>query len=177
MNNEIEESFSGLTSAFNTKFEMEDKPLLEQVNSGLKDIELRKNEIIKNKRELVIEDQDFLNSELKSLILNARAMACRLENEIKVGSRSDMYDAYFKAINAIGNQLKELRELNKTVVDIEIQKQKIERPDQKTNRATIVLDANSLLELVKKAKKDSQMDAIDADFSVEEDEAKFIVKK
>ena len=104
-------------------------------------------------------------------------MACRLENEIKVGSRSDMYDAYFKAINAIGNQLKELRELNKTVVDIEIQKQKIERPDQKTNRATIVLDANSLLELVKKAKKDSQMDAIDADFSVEEDEAKFIVKK
>jgi hypothetical protein len=39
------------------------------------------------------------------------------------------------------------------------------------------LDANSLLDIIKKAKKDSQINAINAEFSIEEDEPRFVAKE
>ena len=173
--NNIEKSFEGLTSAFDTSFKMEDKDVEELINNTEKQvqqIEEKKNELVLNKKELMIKDQTFLETELKSLIMNTRSMLFKLETEIKIGSKSGYFDSYAKLSTAVANQLKELRELNVSVVQMELEKHKLGRDINSDKRATILLDANSLMEYVENIEKNNQMKKIDATFTIDENEEK-----
>ena len=170
MNEFIEQAFTGLTSAFNTSFDMKD---IEQIQHSVNLLEEKKDEIadvVKNKKELAIKDQSFLEQELKSLIIGSRTILQKLDAEIITGSKSNYYDAYAKMASSITSQLKELRELSVAVVELEIQKQTKETINNTMNRATIVLDASALDLLIKNAKSNSQMNAIDANFTIEDEE-------
>ena len=173
--NNIEKNFEGLTSAFDTSFQMEDKDVEELVNKTEKQIKLieeKKVELISNKNELVLKDQSFLEKELKTLIINTRTMLSRLESEIKIGTKSGYWDSYARMASTVSNQLKELRELNTSVVQIELEKHRMGKDINNDKRATIVLDANALMEYVANVEKNSQMNKIDATFTIEENEEK-----
>lgn len=173
--NNIEKNFEGLTSAFDTSFQMEDKDVEELVNkteSQIKLIEEKKQELVLNKKELVLKDQSFLEKELKSLIISTRTMLSRLESEIKIGTKSGYWDSYARMASTVSNQLKELRELNTSVVQLELEKHKMGKSINSDKRATIVLDANSLMEYVANVEKNSQINKIDATFTIEENEEK-----
>jgi len=173
MDNLIEKNFEGLTNAFNTSFEMEDKDvktLVEQTEKQVSLIEQKKNELVNNKKELVLKHQSFLESELESLIISTRSMLAKLESEIKIGSKSGYYDSYARLAMTVTGQLKELRELNISVVETEIQKRNMGNDINSGKRATIVLDANSLMDYVNKVKKESEISKIDATFTIEENE-------
>ena len=170
----IEKNFEGLTSAFNTSFQMEDKDVEALVNQTEKQVEMineKKNELINGcKTEVMFKDQTFLEDELKSLIMSTRSMLARLEAEIKIGSKSGYYDSFARLATAVGSHIKELRELNVAVVNIEMEKKRVGDNINNTRKANIILDANSLWELVNKAKSDSQINKIDASFTIEEED-------
>jgi hypothetical protein len=173
MDNLIEKNFEGLTSAFNTTFEMEDKDvktLFVETEKQVSLIEEKKNELMTNKKELTLKHQSFLEDELKSLIVSTRAMLAKLESEIKIGSKSGYWDSYARLATTVTGQLKELRELNVSVVEIEIQKRNMGNDINSGKRATIVLDANSLMEYVNKVKKESEIGKIDATFTIEDED-------
>jgi len=173
--NNIEKNFEGLTSAFDTSFKMKDEDaeeLIEKTEKQIKLIEEKKNDLVLNKRELVLKDQSFLEKELKSLIISTRTMLSKLECEIKVGTKSGYWDSYARLASTVAGQLKELRELNTSVVQLELEKHKLGRDINSDKRATIVLDANSLADYVNSIEKNSQISKVDATFTIEEDEDK-----
>ena len=173
MENLIEKNFEGLTSAFNTSFEMEDKnvkTLFVEAEKQVSLIEEKKNEIMTNKKELALKHQSFLEEELMSLIVSTRAMLAKLESEIKIGSKSGYWDSYARLAMTVTSQMKELRELNISVVETEIQKRNMGNDINSGKRATIVLDANSLMEYINKIKRESEIGKIDATFTIEEKE-------
>ena len=136
----IEKNFEGLTSAFNTTFKMEDKDVEELINNTEQQVQLieeKKNELVLNKKELMIKDQTFLETELKSLIINTRTMLSKLESEIKIGSKSGYFDSYAKLSTAVANQLKELREFNVAVVQMELERTKLGRDINSDKRAKL----------------------------------------
>ena len=171
--NNIEKNFEGLTSAFDTSFQMEDKDVEELVNkteSQIKLIEEKKQEIVLNKKELVLKDQSFLEKELKTLIVNTITMLGRLESEIKIGTKAGYWDSYSKMAATVAGELKELRELNTSVVQLELEKHKLGKDINSDKRATIVLDANSLMEYVANVERNNETSKIDATFTIEENE-------
>jgi hypothetical protein len=173
MDNLVEKSFAGLTSAFNTTFEMEEKDVKSLFNQTEKSVELleeKKNELFNNKKELSLKDESFLEEELKTLIINTRTMLTKLETEIKIGSKSGYWDSYARLAMTVTNQLKELRELNVAVVETEISKRNSGNIINSNKRATIMLDANSLMEYIMNVKNNSEINKIDATFTIDEED-------
>ena len=70
-------------------------------------------------------------------------------------------------IQALTGAIKELRELNTTIVEL---KMKDNRLDNNIANKKISLTANQLLDMIDKAKKSSQINAIEVDFTVDEKE-------
>lgn len=175
MENLIEKNFEGLTSAFDTSFEMQDKDVQNLVNETEKQVSLieeKKNELVSNKKELSLKHQSFLEEELLKLIINTNSMLTKLQSEIKIGSKAGYYDSYARLSSTVKDQLKELRELNIAVVETEIEKKKMRNDINTGKRATVLLDANALMEYVNKVKSESQIGKIDATFTIEENEEK-----
>jgi hypothetical protein len=173
MDNLIEKSFEGLTSAFGTPFEMEEKDVVTLVKETEKQVQLiedKKNELVTGKIELVLKDQSFLEEELRTLIVSSGMMLAKLESEIKIGSKSSYYDSYAKLATARTGILKELRELNISVIQTELEKRRTGNDINTGKRATIVMDANTLLEFVNNARLNSQVNKIDASFTIDGDE-------
>ena len=174
MNEYIEKSFAGLTSAFDTSFDMAEektiKTLVAETEHNLDLIEQKKNDIVSAKREVVLKDQTFLEEELKELIIGTKTMLAKLEAEIKIGTKSSFWDSYTKLASAVMGNLKELRELNVSVATIEMNKSKVNNDINTNKRISIVLDSNALIDLVNKATKDSQMNKIDASFTIDDKE-------
>jgi hypothetical protein len=165
--NEIEQGYAGLTSAFNTKFES-----VEDVEKTIQLIDDKKNEIcdvLRDKKELVIKDQTFLEQELKTLVLGSKTILAKLDAEIKMGQKASYFDSYSRLVTAITAQLKELRELGVDLANLELEKQKKDINKDKS-RTTILLDANALDLLIKNAKANSQLNAVDATFTIEDEE-------
>jgi len=174
--NLMEKSFAGLTSAFDTTFQIEDEvkvnELITTIENQVDIIDGKKLELVNNMKEVALKDQTFLEDELRSLIVNTRLMLARLENEIRIGAKSGYWDSYSRLASSVTNQLRELRELNVAVVQTELSKSRLNNNINNTKRATIKLDANALIDLVNKAKADSQINVIDATFKIEENEEK-----
>ena len=173
MDDLIEKSFAGLTNAFETPFQMEEKDIDKLVNETAKQVQLieeKKNEIVTKKVELVLKDQSFLEEELKTLIISSGLMLAKLESEIKIGSKSSYYDSYAKMVTSRAGVLKELRELNIAIVQTELEKRKFGNDINIGKKATIVMDANALLEFINNTKLNSEMNKIDASFTIDGDE-------
>jgi hypothetical protein len=97
-------------------------------------------------------------------------MLTKLETEIKIGSKSGYWDSYARLSMTVTNQLKELRELNVAVVETEISKRNSGNIINSNKRATIMLDANSLMEYIMNVKNNSEINKIDATFTIDEED-------
>lgn len=171
--NYIEQGFSGISKAFDTSFEMEEKDAKDLINQAEKQIEMiekKRKELMIDEKELTLKDQTYIEEEIKSLINSSRCMLAKLESEIKIGSKSSYYDSYAKLSSSINNQIENLLKLNIAIAQTEIEKRKLGRDINNSKRATLILDANTLIDLVSKAREGSELNKIDANFTIEEND-------
>jgi len=170
MTNE-QEAFANLESKLNTAFESETKDIsttIAEIKQEIAVVEEKKNSLV-NIREspMIMQDQEYIRAELKTLLVDSRIILQKLSSNIKVGSSSKDYEAYAKMISSISNVVKELRELNRNVVDLKVQSGKL---DNNILNKKISLTADQLLQMIEKAKTGNQLQAIDAKFTVTEEE-------
>jgi len=170
MTNE-QEAFANLESKLNTAFESETKDIsttIAEIKQEIAVVEEKKNSLV-NIREspMIMQDQEYIRAELKTLLVDSRIILQKLSSNIKVGSSSKDYEAYAKMISSISNVVKELRELNRNVVDLKVQSGKL---DNNILNKKISLTADQLLQMIEKAKMGNQLQAIDAKFTVTEEE-------
>ncbi len=118
-----------------------------------------------------IKDSNFLEKEIKSLILSSKTVLETLQRDIKVGAAPRMYEVYATLLNAITSQYKELRNLNESIAKFVIENKKQNLEEVKEDHK-MVLSSTDALSLYMDAKEASQMDTIDAEFDIVDDEPK-----
>lgn len=166
---ELSAAFGGLNTAFDTNYEDRSddhqKNALQIIKNEVAEIEERKENIRTGLIEM--KDSYFLETEIKSLVLSSRSVLQRLDIEIKVGSNARMFEVYADLLNAITNQYKELRQLNESVAKLNVDQNK--KSNDTHGNDKITLTADQLLEMVNSASKNSQLNKIDAQFTIEDD--------
>ena len=170
--NEIGDSFNGINKKLNTSFELEkeDQDIINTFVDLKKEIDSfqdKKKSLIDSNNAMVLADQEYMRNHLKTIIINTNTVINKLENEIKIGTHPRTHEVYGKLIQALTGAIKELRELNTTIVEL---KMKDNRLDNNIANKKISLTANQLLDMIDKAKKSSQINAIEVDFTVDEKE-------
>jgi hypothetical protein len=167
------EEFEGLTSAFNVENAITTP---EEIESRIQSIEQRKNLLNQGTNDhSVFEDQRYIQEEMRTLIEAARGVMKKYEQNLKIGAHARDFEVYAKLLDSIGNQYKSLLELNKAVFDAEMTSSKLDINnigDQK-----ITLTSAQLIDMVDKAREQSELNVIDAVFTIENVERKVEEKK
>jgi len=190
---DIDMTFFNISKSLNTSFVQEstiedlDKQLSEEFDSVIKNKDLRNdtNDLMANIKEEVnsieirkdfiedalvsakISDASFLEREIKSLIVSSKKVLETLEKDIKVGASPRMYEVYATLLGAITSQYKELRNLNESVAKFYLENKKYTLEETKEERK-MMLTSDDMLSMYIQAKQSSNMDAIDADFDIED---------
>jgi hypothetical protein len=129
-----------------------------------------KNKLVcKDAENLTLEDVEYMELELKEVLMGLQRVMDTLEQEIKIGAKAIMFEVYSTLTNSKINAVRELRELRKIIVDIKFKNKKSEDKEKSPNNVTMVFNSISdVLEASKNARKNSSLNSIDADFKIEE---------
>lgn len=115
-----------------------------------------------------LEDKVYLQEETKNLIENSKRVLDVMQKDIKIGTPPRNAEVYAKLLSSTIECIRELRELNKMVADMEMLQDTEPKDNQgkpQTN-LNIRMTGKELLELMKNAKNNSQLNAINTDFTV-----------
>ena len=166
----IKEEFSSVIDDEDLKLKSVD--VVENIQREVININTRKDEIENALTTARIKDSNFLEKEIKGLILSSKNVLETLEKDIKIGAAPRMYEVYATLLNAITGQYKELRNLNESIAKFVIENKK-QNLDEVKEDHKMMMNSNDALDLYMAAKEASQMDSIEADFDiVDEDEIK-----
>jgi len=159
------EGFEGLTSGFDVD-EFDQK--IEEVEQDMSLIETKKNELVaKAQTTAVFQDQEFIQTELRTLIMSARTVFHKVEQDIKIGADNRKIEVYAKLLESIGKQYTSLIELNKSIFDAQVQMGQVDIENIGNNK--ISLTSLQLLDMINTAKDESQMNKIEAKFEIEDE--------
>jgi hypothetical protein len=154
--------FKGLTSAFN--FDQE----VENVEKDIQQIEEKKNEIAQVVHSpAIIQDQNFIQDELKALIMSANVVKAKVEKDIKIGAKDRTIEVYAKLVESIGKQITSLAELNKDVFKLALESGQADITNIGNNKISMTSD--QLLDMIEAAKDRSEMNKIDAEFEIKDE--------
>jgi hypothetical protein len=110
----------------------------------------KKNELVKRSEKVTLEDKEFLQDEIKQLIYQGKCVLDKINKDLKLGSQPRMFEVYGSVFNSVMTGIKELRELNKNVADIEIK----HNPSGGLSSVNLKLTAKELATLVKDTTKE-----------------------
>ncbi len=153
----MNETFDKLDNEFNT-------PATEPVKE-IQAFEQQKNELIEKTTQIkTLEDKQYLQTEVKSLIENSKRVLDTIQKDIKIGAPPRMVEVYAKLLSSTLEGIKELRELNQTIANMQMFKDPEEQPKASIN---VKMTAKELIQMMKEARESSQIKAVEANFSVE----------
>lgn len=165
----MESGFEGLNKKLNADFD----ETLDDVETALDSFNDKKTVMVEKSKNgtYTLEDEEYLRFELKTLIQGSRFIMDKLEKDIKIGSQPRVYEVYSALLKTTIEGLKELRELNKTVTDLEIESDKPRgaASDGKTiNNTTnnVILTGKDLLSMIRVASQENQLNTIEAKFEL-----------
>lgn len=117
-----------------------------------------------------IEDLDYMKMEIKSLIENGVNTLEKLSEDIKIGTSVRSHEVYFQGLGSVRELIKELKELN--IDNAKMNKESSKETIVNNTQVNNFFSGKELAEMMKKAKKDSQMNDIKAEFKIDDTEFK-----
>ena len=117
-----------------------------------------------------IDDLDYMKMEIKSLIENGVNTLEKLSEDIKIGTSVRSHEVYFNGLGSVRELIKELKELN--IDNMKANKESSKETVINNTQVNNFFSGKDLAELMKKAKKESQMNDIKAEFKIDETEFK-----
>lgn len=161
-------SLDKLSSAFDATFEADDAAAIAEIKGELDLIEEKKQKLVEQSQDLMLMDQDYIRDGLKTLIIGSANVIDKLQCDIKIGTAPRVYEVYARLIDSATAQYRELRELNRDIATVSIEKGKFNVGNMGSGDA-ISLKPEQLIDLIESAKEQSQVNKIDADFKIEDD--------
>jgi len=163
LNKQISEKFSSIIG------DKEVNVLMKNIGNEVKDLSVKTEHITQALTTARINDAEFLEREMKSVMLSSRRVLETVERDIKIGSSPRTIEVYSGLISAITGQFKELRNLNESMAKLVLENKK-QNLDEVKEDHKMILSSNDALDMYMHAKSSSQMNAIDADFDVLSDD-------
>lgn len=158
-----------LNEKFDTRFDVDkEEKQLEQIQEEVKDIEQKKNELEAKTSQNFFQDKQYIRDEIKTLVAQTRCIITKLEEELQIGCSSKYYEAYAKLVDSVGNQFKQLIDLNKNIAEIQVEMGRFNLGNMGKSD-TISLRSDQLLDIIEKAQQNSQLNKIEAKFDVKEE--------
>lgn len=160
------DAFEKLSDALEVDFES--KEILNKAN----EIQDHKKKIVAvmDKDEWSINDKIYMESEIKETICGLDDVMRLLRDDIKIGTKPRTHEVYASLAKIKIDAIKELRELNKNVVEMKLVKAKA--AGTSSNKNIMVnnynMNSNDLLDMVIKAKKNNSLNNIEAKFQIDE---------
>jgi len=167
----MDDVFGGLDDEFN--IENEDEVIVPEDD----DMEEEKNlpvvaenkEVTKVGDDVVVAGTEYVSTEIKGLIDSSKDVLGRLDATIKIGGAPRLFEVYSQLTNSITAQLKEFRQMHETVAKIKLEEKKkniskIESGDE------ITFTSEQVLDLVSKERNRSEINEVDAEFTIEDDD-------
>ena len=163
LNRQIAEEFSSIIG------ETETTALMNSISNEVRDISVKTEQISNALAVARIKDAEFLEREMKSVMLSSRRVLETVEKNIKIGSSPRDIEVYSGLINSITGQFKELRNLNESMAKFVLENKKQNLEEVKEDHK-MMMSSNDALELYMKAKTNSSMETINADFDILDDD-------
>jgi hypothetical protein len=164
--------FEALNDALNVDYDVDKE--IENINAQSERFSAIRKEISDKEKNTELEDKEYLEFELKTLIANNRRVLDILEQDIKIGTKPRYHEVYATLTKSVLDGIRELRELNKTIADIKFQKEKLEvrkmqnsLPSTQMAHVNFQLTGKDLFDMINIAKRSSQLNAVDAVFEVD----------
>ena len=173
-----DKSFDNLSDALNVDFVKDENVETEDKIKKFEEVKDQAKDVLAS-TDYSLEDKEYIQMELKMLIQGGLTILDRLEQDISVGTKVRAHEVYFTGMNSIMGALKELRELNKTEIDIELAKQKQSRQGGLVGGMAVnqEYDSSSLLIMLKDAQENNSLNNVKAEFRIEDTGAVNIRKK
>jgi len=166
-------SLEKISEVLNTTFEQD----LETIEKQRKHLEQKKQLVAKKEAEglLILDDQEEIKNGLRSTISNLEMVMSKLQDDIKIGSKAFSHQTYAQCASVLVESYKELADINKTIFDCRLKLQQVmQKNGSKQNGdnapETFSMTSAQILEMVDKARKNSSINSIDAQFKVIEKE-------
>lgn len=168
-------------------FDMSFEPEVQEANKEIEKINSVIDTIQKSKlktNSLSLEDKDYLEFELKSLIASNQNIKARLEDELmKQGTKASMFEVYTLVCSTIQNALRELRQLNRDQIDVVIAERRMTVREKEvgvrnsingsvTVNNSFIMNSNEIDNMIRDAKLNSQLNDITIDFAKDNDNVK-----
>lgn len=167
----------GLNEAFNTNFDP-NQSIANNMMQYKKDFEEKKNDLVERVQatnELTLRDAELIRSEIHEMIASSKVILERLEETLQIGAPPRAFEVYATLMNSRLSGLKELRDLNKSEIDVRV----INNKEGSTNGAVtnnntlvMMLDGKQLDEMIKRVDSTNSMNDISTEFEVTEGDLK-----
>jgi len=161
--NTTNESFDKIADVMNTSFEGNGNFALDDVKNA---IDKKKELMKKNVNDLSLKDAEYMREEIVSILAVLETGLDKLVTDLKAGSPPRLYEVLATMSNSKIAAVKELRELNKTIVEVE--KKLDPNHQEKVKNVTVNITSSDLQEMVKNATDVSQLKEIDGHFDIKE---------
>ena len=172
VDNNLTDAFKGISAKLNTTFISSDPETavatIQETTKELKTLSKKEN--------ITLEDKVYIETTLKDIIDLSKNVLQTHANTIKIGSDNRAIEVTGKLVESITGSLKELRELNKVVCDMQMMQGSLD-PEPEEKQINFNMTADQLLSFIDSAKKNSEVNKIEATFNVLDDEPKEVKPK
>jgi hypothetical protein len=117
-----------------------------------------------------LRDQEYMLFELKDLIQCSKEALYELKKVLKPGTSARAWEVFGKVADSITGQLRELRELNKTMLDIMVFSGTGQAGQQEDKG--IQMTGTQLIDLINRARESSEIAKVEAVFDIGDIEGK-----
>lgn len=176
---DLNSAFDRLNEAFDTTFKEDAVESKEELRTLPQKIE---NTPLGDEKDITIENKEYIKTELLTLISSNYRIMNILEQDIKVGSKPRYHEVYAILSRSVLDAVRELKELGVAEKKLQIDHKKLGLKTEAVNSLgqisrNMVLGGRQLLDMIENAKKDSQLNTIEAEYYTVEDENKRIQEK
>lgn len=163
MNDDIK-GFDEISKKLNTTFENG-----EEISTDIQKFEKDKTDLVERaKKEEVIEDQFFIQNEIKTVINNGKNVLQKIDDSLKVGSQPRMFEVYATVMNSLISSLKELKDLNYLVENK--RDMQSDTGGRKQTNIYMNMTGKEVLDMINNASKENELKEISADFTIDDKE-------
>jgi len=162
-------SMEKISEVLNTTFEQD----MAVANKQLEIIAAKKSIVAKKEAEgsIILDDQEEIKNGLRSVISNLEQVMQKLQDDIKIGSKTFSHQVYSQCASVLVESYRELAEINKNIFDCRFKVQTMKdkaTPNAKSNDDSLTLTHEQVISMIDKARQSSSVNAIDATFKVVE---------
>ena len=139
----------------------------EEVIEDVKEIIEEKKSLVQSKG-LTLDDAEYMKDKIQNTISGLEKILKILEGDIKIGTAPRYYEVYSTMQTAKMNSIKELREMNKIILDLKVKLNKKDGPKNLT--VNYNLTSKDVSKMIEDAKEKNSLNKIKADFKIEDEE-------